>query len=146
MKKIVKNVSKSEMCSYLVDVVCHFKLDLLRRGLIKKGERVYVLDQCSTCKHQKQFIREMQREEDEFFAEVDRSNRERGFTCPCDDKLCDRDTLGSCFSFFSNPDGSPSNILSDVCPRFNVNCFPDGSMIRKTFLRLRKRSGDLTER
>ena len=146
MRKNVKNVSKSEMCLFLVDVVCSFKRDLLRRGLLKKGERVYVLDQCSTCKHYKEFVRGMEKEEEEFFAEVDRLNREIGSTCPCDDKLCDRDNLGSCFSVFSNPDGSPSDILSDVCPRFNVNCFPNGAVIKKTFLRLHKRSGGLIER
>jgi hypothetical protein len=134
-----KNVSKAEMCSFYVDVVCLFKLDLLRRGLIKRGQKVYVLDQCFTCKHHKKFVEEMEREEDEFFAEVDARDREEGVICRCDGKLCDRQPVGSCFSVFPNPDGSPSDILSDVCSRFKVDCFPDGSLTKETFLRLRKR-------
>jgi len=130
--------NKPEMCSFFVDVVCLFKLDLLRRGLLKKGQEVYVLDVCSTCKHYKEFVCGMEREEEEFFAEVDAGDRERGIVCSCDGKLCDRNPIGSCFSVFPNPDGSPSNILADVCSRFKVDCFPDGAVIKETFLRLRK--------
>jgi hypothetical protein len=74
----------------------------------------------------------MEKDEDEFWAEVDEADREKGLTCPCDGKLCDNEAVGSCFT------GSLDGFLLWVCPRFNVGCFRDGAVIKEEFLRLRK--------
>jgi hypothetical protein len=74
----------------------------------------------------------MEKEEHEFWVEVDEANRKEGLTCQCDGKLCDNEAVGSCFS------SSANHVLVWVCPRFIVGCFRDGALIKEEFLRLRK--------
>jgi len=59
----VKPVEKKLLsCVFLRDVLCAFR----------KSERSYVMERCSTCEHYKRFEREMEEEEDEFFAEAEK--------------------------------------------------------------------------
>jgi len=74
----------------------------------------------------------MEKEDEEFWAEVDEIYRKEGLSCLCDHKPCDNEVRGSCFS------SSTNGVLLWVCPRFDVGCFRDGAMIKVMFESLRK--------
>jgi len=116
--------SKAEIghCVFFDDVLCSFR----------KVKAFYVMDRCFECSHYKRFEREMEKEENEFWAEIDEANRKKGLSCFCDSKPCDNETVGSCFT--SSVDG----FLLWVCPRFNIGRLRDGAVIKEEFLRLRK--------
>lgn len=60
----VANLPKA--CVFLDDVLCSYR----------KSEEFGVMERCFRCPHYRRFIREMDKEEEEFFEEVERA-RER---------------------------------------------------------------------
>ena len=52
-------------CLFLLDVLCSFR----------RYEGFGFMKRCETCVHYLRFLREMEKEEDEFFEEVDRLRR-----------------------------------------------------------------------
>ena len=61
-------------CLFLLDVkVCSFR----------KSETFDVMDECFKCSHYKRFVEEMEREEEEFFEEVDRLRKRVKYCCIC---------------------------------------------------------------
>jgi hypothetical protein len=58
--------SKRLPCVFFDDVRCPYR----------KSEKVKIMSRCFKCPHLKEFEREMEREEDEFWDEVDRMRRE----------------------------------------------------------------------
>ena len=58
--------AKPLSCVFFDDVICSFR----------KGERgVRIMDRCLKCRHYVRFLREMEKEEDEFFDYVERVRR-----------------------------------------------------------------------
>jgi hypothetical protein len=57
---------KSYSCIFEPDVLCSFR----------HSEGSYVLDRCLTCEHYRRFAEEMEKEEAEFFENVDRIRKE----------------------------------------------------------------------
>ena len=110
---------------------CFFLLDVKVCGF-RKTEKFDVLPECAKCVHYHRFFEEMDKQEDEFWREVDAVRKEQGVACVCDGKECNSEIVGSCFR------KSVDDVLIWVCPRFDVNCFRDGAVIKKEFLRLRK--------
>jgi hypothetical protein len=93
---------------------------------VRKSEKFLIMSKCSGCKHYKKFVEEMEREDEEFWNEVDEKNK--SLRCHCDGKPC---SMGdACFGATSD-----SGELF-VCPRFDVNRLPDSSLIKTEFLRL----------
>jgi len=110
-------------CLFMSDVkVCGFR----------KTEKFEVLHECVTCVHYHRFFAGMEKQEDEFWDEVDAVRGKEGVSCVCDGKECDNEIVGSCFR------KSVDDVLIWVCPRFDVDSFPDGAVIKEEFLRLRK--------
>jgi len=54
-------------CLFLLDVLCSYR----------KHEGFYIMDRCAKCPHYDRFMREMEEEEDKFWEEVERLERER---------------------------------------------------------------------
>lgn len=106
-------------CVFFDDVSCSFR----------KSEKPRVVSGCSGCRHYKRFIEEMEREDEEFWNEID--ERDKNLRCYCDGKLCSGKPAGACFGVKTD------DYELIVCPRFDVNRFPDGSVIKQEFLRLR---------
>jgi len=106
-------------CVFSSHVSCSFR----------KSEKFRIMSKCSGCEHYKRFIEEMEREEEEFWNEVDESNKR--LRCLCDGELCSNKSVGGCFGATAD-----SGELI-VCPRFDVNRLPDDSVIKQEFLRLR---------
>jgi len=100
--------------------------------LFRKSEKSGIMRRCSGCGHYKRFVEEMEREEGEFWNEVDEL-RSKDFRCYCDGKLCGNEPVRSCFGVKVDS----GEVFR--CSRFDANRLPDGSLIKKEFLRL---SGD----
>ena len=113
-------------CLFMTNVLCSYV----------KNEKYGVMDRCMKCPHYEEFLRIMDAEDQKIMDEFDEILRKEGYSCPCDHKLCDNERVGSCFS------KTFDDVLDWVCPRFDVDCFADGAMIKVEFLRLRKRGSD----
>ena len=115
--------SKPFSCLFMPNIFCSYVLS---------EKSVGVMDRCMSCRHYEEFLRLMDAEDMKVMSEINEVQRKEGYSCPCDHKLCDNETVGSCFTKSSN------GLLLWVCPRFNIDCFPDGAVIKEEFLRLRK--------
>ena len=58
--------SKPLTCLFLLDVLCSFR----------KYEGFSIMDRCARCPHYERFMREMEEEDDKFWEEVERLERE----------------------------------------------------------------------
>ena len=59
------NSPKLLSCVFWDDVWCSYR----------KSEKVGVMDRCMKCRHYRRLIREMEKEEEEFFEEVERARK-----------------------------------------------------------------------
>lgn len=62
-------MKKPLSCFFLLDVLCSY---------VKTEKFVGVMDRCLKCPHYLRFCREMEEEEEAFFEEVERLEKERG--------------------------------------------------------------------
>ena len=117
----MNRIHKLPSCVFFDDVLCSFR----------KSEKSGIMNRCFDCRYYKKFVEEKEKEEEEFWREVDEMRRDEGFRCFCDGKLCDNEVVGRCFGI--SLDGKLF-----VCHRFDVNRFSDDSWMKKEFLRLKK--------
>ena len=109
---------KLSSCLFSSHVPCSFR----------KSEKSGMMRRCPMCGHYKRFVNEMEREEEEFWSEVD--ERAESLRCYCDGKLCRNEPVGACFGVKAD------SCEVFRCSRFGVNRLVDGSVIKEEYLRL----------
>ena len=62
MSSVKKNLLS---CLFVLDVFCSYR----------RYEKLGIMNRCLDCKHFKQFLRDMQEEEEEFWEEVDKTHK-----------------------------------------------------------------------
>lgn len=100
----------------------------------RKTEQFSVMERCFSCPEYKRFGAEMEREEEDFFVEVDRQNQFAKCMfedCPCDSEPRRLVCFGS--------DLVGGNVWK--CRRFDAEKLPADSMMRETYLELVKGLG-----
>jgi len=105
-------------CAFSSRVPCSFR----------KSEKSGIMRRCSGCGHYRNFVNEMEREEEEFWNVVDKANKD--LRCCCDGNSCGNEPVGACFGARADS----GEVFR--CSRFDVNRLADGSVIKEEYLRL----------